>query len=846
MKKLLKKILISALAVVLLLSVTQLRSQPGVSAEETYTLFEGTESTSTITPNEYMSVKGLSSYVSVSTNVGGKNYVRSINTGGSSSSSKYIQINCDSAFELYIVAGSNSSSSAVTFSLGTTASNGNSDVIRSKEFTSTFTADTLRVNAGGSYYLNFANCKICEITLTPVVVDTSDSEYMLEKIKHDFSFMKEFFRSDEMHMNFIFNESQKVAFIANPNDDNQSWNGYDYGYVLNEGQSITIKPDGDTEIVSFTIIPFSWLDLSLTDKYKLNYFDGTVYVLNEEHSQNYWFGELMGGLDYFLHFEPLDNYDFYEPLTITSEYFGEPVIILSVKQHIRYNLSLAELIEQKGININEPYAWLHADINTFFPDLSSLRIVNGVLCSPNMVVEEELFYNLSEYMDGYYQGFIDKVSGLEKNANADKSSDYKAGYDEGYNQDDLDFLGDYENPNQKMYDFIKQYCSDENGVYDYVNFDNFEQIRNGLYDWYRFTQSEKDFIDLELTKANETKNQDLLTYEALSGLALKYKRALDFVNDYLLDEEDNVITVGTAENYKQVENAYVIYRNDYNYDIRSLIDEVITKANGSQKSFLDIYQECREALANSVEYTFIRNYLMHDGEIVDSLAFIDVEKVLSSKAEYDTLTDEQKARIDEILLTANGRNSEVNSYAKIYHYAEVSKEVQEYADSYLEFRHVELEPGVTVLRAFFKEGLEKEAIAEFNSKTKEVQDMINAYLYSELQIHFTIGDMEKEYKKQQQEDTEKDDNGKETNKPSDEKADSGSEDKAPSPGSKPGDGEGTTICHHEIDWLKFACKKCGMSVFEIVWNAIKYWLLGIGACIAAFFMIRWAIKLAKG
>ncbi len=70
--------------------------------------------------------------------------------------------------------------------------------------------------------------------------------------------------------------------------------------------------------------------------------------------------------------------------------------------------------------------------------------------------------------------------------------------------------------------------------------------------------------------------------------------------------------------------------------------------------------------------------------------------------------------------------------------------------------------------------------------------------------------------------------------------------KVPSEGDKPGDGEGQTLCHHEIDWLKFACRKCGMSVFEIVWNAIKYWVFGILGVIAAAFMIKWAINLAKG
>lgn len=66
------------------------------------------------------------------------------------------------------------------------------------------------------------------------------------------------------------------------------------------------------------------------------------------------------------------------------------------------------------------------------------------------------------------------------------------------------------------------------------------------------------------------------------------------------------------------------------------------------------------------------------------------------------------------------------------------------------------------------------------------------------------------------------------------------------PSEEPTDSKAEVLCKHEIDWLKFACKKCGMSVFAIIWNAIKYWVLGILCVILAVIMVKWAVKLIKG
>ncbi len=219
--------------------------------------------------------------------------------------------------------------------------------------------------------------------------------------------------------------------------------------------------------------------------------------------------------------------------------------------------------------------------------------------------------------------------------------------------------------------FIAEYVSDEDGnIYKEMDSTNYEQILSGLPEWDTLSKDEKAAINNEL-KASVGK-----TYDDMIAKAEEMEKARDsFVEKYVSDKDGNVYKEVNSTNYEQVLSGLAEW-NKLSDDEKAAINNQL-KAAGS-KSYDELI-----AKAQDVEKTtssFVDKYVSDkDGNIYKELNASNYEQILSGLAEWNKLSDDEKAAINNQLKAAGSK-----SYDELIAKAQdMQKAANSFVDKYL-------------------------------------------------------------------------------------------------------------------------------------------------------------------
>ena len=199
---------------------------------------------------------------------------------------------------------------------------------------------------------------------------------------------------------------------------------------------------------------------------------------------------------------------------------------------------------------------------------------------------------------------------------------------------------------------------------------NYEQILSGLPEWDTLSKDEKAAINNEL-KASVGK-----TYDDMIAKAEEMEKARDsFVEKYVSDKDGNVYKEVNSTNYEQVLSGLAEW-NKLSDDEKAAINNQL-KAAGS-KSYDELI-----AKAQDVEKTtssFVDKYVSDkDGNIYKELNASNYEQILSGLAEWNKLSDDEKAAINNQLKAAGSK-----SYDELIAKAQdMQKAANSFVDKYL-------------------------------------------------------------------------------------------------------------------------------------------------------------------
>ncbi len=207
-------------------------------------------------------------------------------------------------------------------------------------------------------------------------------------------------------------------------------------------------------------------------------------------------------------------------------------------------------------------------------------------------------------------------------------------------------LEEVETINEHVNDFIKNYVSDEKGnVYKVATAQNYGQLLNGKSTWEGYTQEEKDAINAILVaKGGKTYEELLKSAEAL------FDNTVDFIVKYLADDKGNIYKAATAQNYAQILSGKDAW-DKLSQEEKDAINTVLTYNGG--KTYEELLKISETLETNST--SFIKKYVSNDKGIYKVATKDNYAQILSGKAEWDKMTQDQKDAINAILLANGGK-----------------------------------------------------------------------------------------------------------------------------------------------------------------------------------------------
>ncbi len=177
-------------------------------------------------------------------------------------------------------------------------------------------------------------------------------------------------------------------------------------------------------------------------------------------------------------------------------------------------------------------------------------------------------------------------------------------------------------------------------LYTETTSDNAAQILSGIDDWNALSEDEQAEINADLTAANSGEE---LTYPMLLARA--------FEQTYLSDEDGNLYTQATVDNYEQILSGAEDW-DRMTQEERDLVNSALTEANGGVPLTYDDLLEQARAIETANE--FIYNYVS-DNDVDNPYleATVDnYQRILSGEDTWNAMSQLEQDAVNAILTTA--------------------------------------------------------------------------------------------------------------------------------------------------------------------------------------------------